>query len=79
MPARRFYDTICLLGALRATKTFTHPLDLLGIVAPNFAPQLEDRLRGLLAVRFGDNMAVKWAATKSCSSAPDMAFILNGF
>jgi hypothetical protein len=67
------------LYRLRVQKTFIHPLELLGIVAPYFAPQLADRLRGRDVLHFGDNNGMNMAAIKGYSKCPDMALILHSF
>ena len=57
-------DFLEVLFALRSQKTFIHPLELLGIVAPYLASQLFGLWQGADVIHFGDNNAANAAAIK---------------
>jgi hypothetical protein len=61
------------LFALRAQKTFIHPLELLGILAPYVCPELAEIWRDADVIHFGDNEAANGASIKGTSGARDLS------
>jgi hypothetical protein len=61
-----------ILFSLRKQKTFIHPLEFIGIMAPYICPQIADAFRGKFVIHFGDNQAANSVAIKGASPAPDL-------
>ena len=66
-------EILKVLHTLRSHKTFIHPLELVGILAPYFSPVLRAYLGGADVIHFGDNQAANGVAIKGASGAPDLA------
>ena len=66
-------DFLAVLAGLRDQKTFIHPLEMLGIIAPYICPELAPLLQGVDVIHFGDNNAANSAAIKGVSGARDLS------
>jgi len=62
-----------VLAGLRGQKTFIHPLEMLGILAPYICPELSHLWQGADVIHFGDNNAANSAAIKGVSGARDLS------
>jgi hypothetical protein len=70
-------EVLASLRELRHQKTFIHPLEEIGVVAPYFSPELQEVFRGRLVLHFADNQAANGAAVKGYSRALDLSRIVH--
>jgi hypothetical protein len=61
-----------VLNSLREQKTFIHPLEFIGIMAPYLCPEIAERFRGKSVLHFGDNEAANAIAINGSSKAADL-------
>ena len=62
---------------LRVQKTFIHPLELIGMLAPYFSARLAPLFKGADVLHFGDNMAANGAARKGFSGSADLNLLAH--
>jgi hypothetical protein len=58
-----------VLFGLRPQKTFIHPLEFIGIMAPYICPPIAESFRGKFVLHFGDNQAANAVAINGSSKA----------
>ena len=66
-------EFLAVLAGLRDQKTFIHPLEMLGILAPYICPELAHLWQGADVIHFGDNNAANSAKIKGVSGARDLS------
>jgi hypothetical protein len=65
-------DILQVLHTLREQKTFIHPLEFIGIMAPYLCPEIAELFRGRSVLHFGDNEAANAIAINGSSKAVDL-------
>ena len=65
-------DILQVLHTLREQKTFIHPLEFIGIMAPYLCPEIAELFWGRSVLHFGDNEAANAIAINGSSKAVDL-------